>query len=108
MPGPLLTSKEINAGAVTTPKRDFDTRMGKQRECFVFFSFSTAETDFSMPHALGRTPIYFTVVQSGGPNTAGTPEVPRVYSKDPSFWATKNVVMLRSDTANTWAIVSLR
>lgn len=103
MPGPLISSKEISAGAITTPKRDFDTRLGKNREAMVYFSFPTANNDYAMPHALGRKPTYFTVLQSGA--ASGTPVVS---ARDPILWATRNIVTLRSDTAASWAIVSIR
>lgn len=103
MPGPTIQAKDISAGAITTPKRDFDTRVGKNRECFVYFSFQTANQDYSMPHALGRRPTYFQVMQCGA--ATGTPVIS---SRDPAYWATRNIVSLRSDTASSWAIVSLR
>lgn len=108
MPGPLVTAKEIAAGAVTPQKRDFDTRLGKIREVRVFYSFTTAGVDVSMPHALGRRPTTFSVVASGATSGGAYAAPGKIYMRDPSFWATKNVATLVSDTAASWAEVILR
>jgi hypothetical protein len=108
VPGPLVTAKDISAAAVTTQKRDFDTKLGKIREVRVFYSFTTADVDVSMPHALGRKPTTFSVVASGATSGGAVAAPGKIYLRDPSFWATKNVATLVSDTALSWAEVILR
>lgn len=105
MPGPLITQKDISSGAISYQKRDFDTRNSKSQEARVFFSFSQAGVPVSMPHALSKKPTTFTVVASGISTGLGAP---KVYAKDPVYWATRNVIVLSSDTANSWAEVIIR
>jgi len=105
VPGPLVTRGDLDTRSVSFQKRRFGTPSGKAIEARVFFSFTSADVPVSMPHGLGKKPSSFTVVVSG--NAAGTGS-PTIYTKDPSFWATNNVVVLSSDLANSWCEVTIR
>lgn len=105
MPGPLITNKEIASGAVSFQRRKFDERTSKSQEARVFFSFPDANLGVPMPHALGKIPSGFTVIASGISTGAGAP---KIYTTDPIYWATKQFIVLKSDTANSWAEVIIR
>ena len=104
MPGPLITRKDINTGAVSFQERRFGSPSGKAKEARVFFAWASAGEIVSMPHGLGTKPTSFTVVASGIPAGTGAPTV---YVPDPVFWASKNVVALAA-SASGWAEVILR
>lgn len=102
MPGPLISRQNISTGAVSSTERRFTSPTGKLKQARVFFSWASANEIVSMPHGLKAKPTTFTVVNSG--IAAGT-GAPTVYVPDPVYWASKNVVALATDTANSWAEV---
>lgn len=110
--GPLITQKDLNTGCVTFPKRKFDAVTGKAKQARVFFSFTSANVPVSMPHALGRVPTSFSVVASGGVDTAGgatltAPGVVYSASAMPgqALTASRNVISLACSVAHSWAEV---
>ena len=114
MPGPLITQKDLNTGAVSFQKRNFSQQTGKAKQARVWFSFTAANVGAPMPHALGRVPTSFQVAASGAVDVAGgaTYTAPGiVYSTTAlpgqALNATRNYVVLASTVANTWAEVIL-
>ena len=112
MPGPLITARDLGTASVTFQKRKFDTVTGKARQARVFFSFRSANVPVSMPHALGRVPVSFTVVASGGVDVAGAATLTApgiVYSASAmpgqALSASKNVIALACSVALSWCEV---
>lgn len=99
-----ITSRELATAAVTFNKLKFDQITGKARECFCFIDFPVANVSTVAPHALARIPVGFTVVAMG--RNGGAPGT--VYNEDFPLPFDKYNVVLKCDTANTWAVVALR
>lgn len=102
---PLITRRDISTGAVSFQKRKFGRPLGKAREARIHFAFTTADVPVSMPHFLGKRPSTYTVVGRGV--STGDAE-PGIYTPDPVYWATVNVVALVSDVSGSWAEVIVR
>jgi hypothetical protein len=115
MPRVLFTAKDLNTGAVTGTKRDFSKPTGKIREARVWFSFTAANVPYVMPHGLGRVPTSFQVAACGGADVYGAATLTApgvIYSASAlpaqGLNATKNVIVMACDTANSWAEIIVR
>jgi hypothetical protein len=107
MPGPLLTRKDISSGAVSFQPRQYDTKVGKAISVRVFFSWGTADSVMVMPHALGKVPTGIRPVSTGSASggaptiSSGSAELGSVLS------ATKSVIALKSNLANSFADIEV-
>jgi hypothetical protein len=114
LPGPLIQRQDISNGAVSAQPRDFSKFGGKSRAARVFFYFATALVPVGMPHALGRTPTSWRVVNISRDGTPGTVFAPTRYDTAGASTKTsdlynfsKNHIVLACETANTWAEVEV-
>lgn len=115
MPGPLLTRQDIANGAISGQPRKFAKIGGKSRAARVFFYFPTADLSTAMPHALGRTPTGFRVVNISRDSVLGAPGT--VYADggstatgktgDSQAAFSRNFIVLKCTTANAWSEIEL-
>jgi len=98
MPGAYITAKDLATAAVTFQKPRYDDVGAKAREARIFMTFDTLNAATAWPHALGRVPTGFSVVQIG--RAGGSPGT--VYADDPLAFS-KHAVVLKCTTTKTWA-----
>lgn len=114
MPNPLISRQDIANGSVSGQPRKFDSFGGKTRAARVHFIFPTANLAVGMPHALGRTPsawrvvniyrdgvpgaVYSPIQGAGGGGKSVTSGV---------FNMSRQFVILACETANTVAEIEL-
>jgi hypothetical protein len=99
---------------VSAQQRNFAKFSGKARAARVFFYFKTARLPVSMPHALGRTPNAWRVVNISTDGVPGVVFAPINYSvagttaqTSDQFNLGRNAIVLACATANTWAEVEI-
>jgi hypothetical protein len=119
VPGPLITRQDVANGAISGQPRKFAKIGGKSRAARVFFYFKSPNYPESMPHSLGRKPTGWKVVSISRDETDGTTAPGVVYAPLNFTTAgtgseassvnifTRNYVVLRCTTANTWAEVEV-
>jgi hypothetical protein len=100
----LVTSRELTTGSVTFNKLKFDEITGKAREALCFIDFRSANVATAAPHALRRIPVGATVIAKG--RNGGAPG--NIYVDDFPLPFDKYNVVLKCDTAQTWAVLALR
>lgn len=111
----MVTRQDIANGAVSGQPRKFAKIGGKQRAARVFFYFPSADYPVSMPHSLGRTPTSWKVVNISRDGVPGTVYAPINFTTagtsskaDSVNIFTRNFIVLRCSTANTWAEIELQ
>jgi hypothetical protein len=101
---PLISSKDIDQGAISALGRSFGMSNSKSREAKISVSFRAVNSPLPVYHGLGFVPTGFSVVTAN----AGTGVAPgKIYSDIP-LQATAKCVVLYCDTANTTAEVLIR
>lgn len=104
MPNLIVTAKELATSAVTFQKAKYDAVSGKAREARVMCVFPVANTPYAFPHALKAVPTSFSVVSSG--RNGGAPGT--IYCDDLPLGVSKQNIVLKCSTANTWADIVVR
>jgi len=107
MPGPLITRKDVSSGAISFQPRRYDSKIGKAIVARVFFSWKVVDTTMVMPHSLGKVPSGFRVVNSGSDLGAAPLLASMSGELGSALSATKSVIALKSNLANSFADIEV-